>query len=148
MIVVGSWLLENEALRKGYIASCCLLFLFFDMHFLCSWKQRKTMESSVSNQKTIERVVSHRALQMGSSFSCQICVVGFLCGVCIASLFVAALTLFGLGGVSMSSISMGISQWNTSSDIISKYTDLVICVSLIAQVYLVRIQERFRGIFE
>ncbi|CAJ2628483.1 unnamed protein product [Trifolium pratense] len=47
------------------------------------------------NQKSIERVVSQKALQMGSSFPCQICVVGFLCGICLTSLFLAALTSFG-----------------------------------------------------
>ncbi|RZB49615.1 hypothetical protein D0Y65_052505 [Glycine soja] len=47
------------------------------------------------NQRSIERVVSHRALQMGTSFPCQICVVGFLCGVCLASFILAALTSFG-----------------------------------------------------
>ncbi|RYQ90970.1 hypothetical protein Ahy_B09g096875 isoform H [Arachis hypogaea] len=43
---------------------------------------------------------------MGSSFPCQICVVGFLCGVCLTSLFLAALTSFGtfqLGPISFSS---------------------------------------------
>ncbi|XP_039685063.1 uncharacterized protein [Medicago truncatula] len=47
------------------------------------------------NQKSIERVVSQRTLQMSSSFSCQICAVGFLCGVCLTSFFLAALTSFG-----------------------------------------------------
>ncbi|KAK7278216.1 hypothetical protein RJT34_23241 [Clitoria ternatea] len=61
------------------------------------------------NQKSIERVVSQRALQMGSSFPCQICVVGFLCGVCLTTLFLAALTSFGtfqFGPISFSSMSM------------------------------------------
>ncbi|PWA97753.1 hypothetical protein CTI12_AA026290 [Artemisia annua] len=46
------------------------------------------------NGKSLERIVSLKALQMGSSFSCQICVIGFLCGVCLTSLFLAALTSF------------------------------------------------------
>ncbi|CAH9115312.1 unnamed protein product [Cuscuta epithymum] len=46
-------------------------------------------------ERSLERVVSQRALQMGSSFPCQICVVGFLCGVCLTSFFLAALTSFG-----------------------------------------------------
>ncbi|XP_058770580.1 uncharacterized protein LOC131644173 [Vicia villosa] len=61
------------------------------------------------NQKSIERVVSQRALQMGNSFSCQICVVGFLSGVCLTSLFLAALTSFGtfhFGPILFSSMSM------------------------------------------
>ena len=47
------------------------------------------------DQKSLERVLSQRALQMGNSFPCKICVVGFLCGVCLTSLFLAALTSFG-----------------------------------------------------
>ncbi|KAJ0080024.1 hypothetical protein Patl1_23145 [Pistacia atlantica] len=77
------------------------------------------------NQKSLERVVSRRALQMGSSFPCQICVVGFLCGVCLTSLFLAALTSFGsfhFGGISFSSISMGAPPGNLSSEIISDVT--------------------------
>ncbi|CAI8603298.1 unnamed protein product [Vicia faba] len=61
------------------------------------------------NQKSIERVVSQRALQMGNSFSCQICVVGFLSGVCLTSLLLAALTSFGtfhFGPILFSSLSM------------------------------------------
>ncbi|KAK6915330.1 hypothetical protein RJ641_020447 [Dillenia turbinata] len=77
------------------------------------------------NQKALERVVSHKALQMGSSFPCQICVVGFLCGVCLTSLFLAALTSFGtfeFGGISFSSISTGISQLRSSSEAIDMVT--------------------------
>ncbi|GAB2246572.1 hypothetical protein Droror1_Dr00002065 [Drosera rotundifolia] len=76
----------------------------------------KMMEKE--DQKLIERVVSLKALQMSSSFPCQICVVGFLCGVCLTSLFLAALTSFGtfeFGGISFSSISTAISPWNSSS---------------------------------
>nr|XP_043632011.1 uncharacterized protein LOC122603391 [Erigeron canadensis]XP_043632013.1 uncharacterized protein LOC122603391 [Erigeron canadensis] len=47
------------------------------------------------NGKSLERIVSLKALQMGNSFSCKICVFGFLCGVCLTSLFLAALTSFG-----------------------------------------------------
>ncbi|XP_023767768.1 uncharacterized protein LOC111916345 [Lactuca sativa] len=46
------------------------------------------------NGKSLERMVSLKALQMGNSLSCQICVIGFLCGVCLTSLFLAALTSF------------------------------------------------------
>ncbi|MED6111089.1 hypothetical protein PIB30_049233 [Stylosanthes scabra] len=59
-----------------------------------------------NSSSSIERVVSQKAIQMGSSFPCQICVVGFLCGVCLTSLFLAALTSFGtfqLGPLSFSS---------------------------------------------
>ncbi|KAL3750423.1 hypothetical protein ACJRO7_011428 [Eucalyptus globulus] len=75
-----------------------------------------------SNQTAIERVVSGRALQMGSSFPCQVRVVGFLWGVCFATLFLSALTSFGAFGfsrVSLSPISMGIPQGNSSSNIIN-----------------------------
>ncbi|XP_042018068.1 uncharacterized protein LOC121765861 [Salvia splendens] len=70
------------------------------------------------NHKSLERVVSQRAFQMGSSFPCQICVVGFLCGVCITSVFLAALTSFSassFGGVSISLFSPGISAPNSST---------------------------------
>lgn len=76
------------------------------------------------NQKSLERVVSQKAYLMGSSFPCQICVVGLLCGVCLTSLFLAALTSFGtfeFGGISFSTISMamGVSPRNSSSDVIN-----------------------------
>lgn len=67
------------------------------------------------NQKYIERAVSQRALQMGSSFSCQICVVGFLSGVCLTSLFLAALTSTSTSlfrPISISTMSLG----NSTSD--------------------------------
>ncbi|KAJ0015224.1 hypothetical protein Pint_20378 [Pistacia integerrima] len=79
------------------------------------------MEVQVLKQKSLERVVSQRALQMGSSFPCQICVVVFLSGVCLTSLFLATLTSFGsleFGGISFSSISMGTPPVNSSSDMI------------------------------
>ncbi|KAF5454778.1 hypothetical protein F2P56_024418 [Juglans regia] len=74
------------------------------------------------SQKSLERIVSQKALKLGNSFSCQICVVGFLCGVCLTSLFLAALTSIGsfeFGGISFSAISMGASPQNSSSEIIS-----------------------------
>ncbi|KAF9606908.1 hypothetical protein IFM89_029507 [Coptis chinensis] len=70
-----------------------------------------------TTQKTLERVVSLKALQMGSSFPCQICVVGFLCGVCLTSFFLAALTSFSaleLGGFAFSSLSLGTLPQNSS----------------------------------
>lgn len=72
------------------------------------------------NQKSLERVVSQKALQMGNSFPCQICVVGFLSGVCLTSVFLAALTSLGtfeLAGFSFSAISVG----SSSSDMISEF---------------------------
>lgn len=75
------------------------------------------------NQKSLERVVSLKALQMGSSFPCQICVVGLLCGICLTSLFMAALTSFGtfeLGGFSFSTIALGDSAGNSSSEFVSE----------------------------
>ncbi|KAI3470690.1 hypothetical protein Pfo_027353 [Paulownia fortunei] len=72
------------------------------------------------NQKSLERVVSHKAIQMSSSFPCQICVVGFLCGVCLTSLFLAALTSFGaasVGSISFSPFSAGISNSNSNSSV-------------------------------
>lgn len=77
------------------------------------------------NQKSLERVVSQRAIQMGTSFPCQICVVGFLCGVCLTSLFLAALTSFGtfeIGGISFATFSTGISATNSNSSLINVIT--------------------------
>ncbi|XP_025013635.1 uncharacterized protein LOC8258636 isoform X2 [Ricinus communis] len=74
-------------------------------------------------RKSLERVVSQRALQMSSSFPCQLCVVGFLCGVCLTSLFLAALTslgTFAFGGISFSAVSIrNSSPWNSSSEFIN-----------------------------
>lgn len=69
------------------------------------------------NPKSLERVVSQRAFQMGSSFPCQLCVVGFLCGVCLTSFFLAALTSFGASafvGISFSTFSTGTPSLNSS----------------------------------
>ncbi|XP_058094661.1 uncharacterized protein LOC131240445 isoform X2 [Magnolia sinica] len=46
----------------------------------------------VTAQKSIERVVSQRALQMSNSSPCKICVVGFLFGACFTYFFLAVLT--------------------------------------------------------
>ncbi|CAO2837001.1 unnamed protein product [Amaranthus hypochondriacus] len=70
------------------------------------------------NQKGLERVLSQKALAMSSSFPCQICVVGFLCGVCLTSLFMASLTSFGhfqFNGIQFHQISAGILPWNSDS---------------------------------
>lgn len=73
------------------------------------------------NQKSIERVVSQRAMQMGSSFPCQICVVGFLCGICLTSLFLATLTSFGAFHFNPTLFSsMSIANSTTSHNNISK----------------------------
>ncbi|XP_020551153.1 uncharacterized protein LOC105166568 isoform X1 [Sesamum indicum] len=74
------------------------------------------------NQKSLDRVVSQRAFLMGSSFPCQICVFGFLCGVCLTSLFLAALTSFGAassGSISFSPFSTGISASNSTSSMVT-----------------------------
>ncbi|KAG5532939.1 hypothetical protein RHGRI_027251 [Rhododendron griersonianum] len=67
--------------------------------------------------KAVEMVVSQRALQMGTSFPCRICVVGFLFGVCLTTLLLAALTSgsFAFGGISFSSFSNGVTSWNPST---------------------------------
>ncbi|KAF7805228.1 uncharacterized protein G2W53_044339 [Senna tora] len=73
------------------------------------------------NHKSLERVVSHKALQMGSSFPCQICVVGFLCGICLTSLFLAALTSFAtfqFGPISFSAMSIA----NSTSGVLDMVT--------------------------
>ncbi|KAF7133320.1 hypothetical protein RHSIM_Rhsim09G0136200 [Rhododendron simsii] len=84
-----------------------------------------------SKDNSIERVVSQRALQMGNSFPCQICVFGVLFGACLATLFLAALSTslgtFAFGGISFSAtaFSSGITSWNSSSDIINMVTEQV-----------------------
>ncbi|KAE9451243.1 hypothetical protein C3L33_16879, partial [Rhododendron williamsianum] len=65
---------------------------------------------------------------MGNSSPCQICVVGFLFGACLTTLFLAALSTslgtFAFGGISFSAtaFSNGITSWNSSSDITHKVT--------------------------
>ncbi|XP_019192131.1 PREDICTED: uncharacterized protein LOC109186560 [Ipomoea nil] len=71
------------------------------------------------NQRSLERVVSQRALQMGSSFPCQICVVGFLSGICLTSLFMAALTSFGAFEFGAISFSPGFLASNSTSRLIA-----------------------------
>ncbi|GFS30194.1 hypothetical protein Acr_00g0010670 [Actinidia rufa] len=78
-----------------------------------------------SNQKSLERVVSQTAMKMGNSFPCQICVLGFFCGICLTTLSLAALTSFGtfvFGGISFSTFSNGIANLNSSSDTINMVT--------------------------
>ncbi|XP_030503970.2 uncharacterized protein LOC115719173 [Cannabis sativa] len=81
------------------------------------------------NQKSLERVVSQKALQMGNSFPCQICVVGFLSGICLTTVFLAALTSLGtfeLGGFSFSAISMGTSTSDMiNCDFVPKATEKI-----------------------
>ncbi|KAF7132240.1 hypothetical protein RHSIM_Rhsim09G0136500 [Rhododendron simsii] len=63
---------------------------------------------------------------MGNSFPCRICVVGFLIGVCLTTLFLAGLMTslgtFAFGGNSFSTFSNGITSWDSSSDIIHMVT--------------------------
>lgn len=97
------------------------------------------MESLNQKSASLERVVSQKALQMGSSFPCQICVVGFLCGVCLTTLFMAVLTTlgtFGFGGASFFAISPQNSSLNSSSQVISKSLNLSVCSVLVLQVEL------------
>ena len=77
-------------------------------------------EMEAPSQKSLEKVVSQRALQMSSSFPCQICVVCFLCGVCLTSLFLAALTTFGTFEFGVFSFA-GFSTWNSTTQMISKW---------------------------
>ena len=72
------------------------------------------------SQKSLEKVLSQRALQMSSSFPCQICVVGLLCGVCLTSLFLAALTSIGTFEFGVFSFS-GFSAMNSTTQMISKW---------------------------
>ncbi|XP_042516312.1 uncharacterized protein LOC122090704 isoform X2 [Macadamia integrifolia] len=71
-----------------------------------------------SSQKTLERIISQKALQMSSSFPCQICVVGFLLGVCLTYFFMAALTSWvEFGGASFLSHSPGLPSQSLTSHI-------------------------------
>lgn len=47
-----------------------------------------------SPQKHLERMISHRAMQMSNSFPCKIWALGFICGVCITYLFLVVSTPF------------------------------------------------------
>ncbi|XP_043692133.1 uncharacterized protein LOC122642658 isoform X2 [Telopea speciosissima] len=77
------------------------------------------METSA--QKTLDRIVSQKALQMSNSFPCQICVLGFLLGVCLTYFFMAALTSWvEFGGVSFSSPSPGFPSQNLTSPVIDR----------------------------
>lgn len=70
------------------------------------------------DQRGLDRVLSQKALAMSSSFPCQICVVGFLCGICLTSLFLAAITSFGhfeFNGFQFHEISAPILSWNSDS---------------------------------
>lgn len=68
------------------------------------------------DQKSLERVVSQKALQIGTSFPCKICVMGFLCGVCLASLFLAALTSFATFQPFSSTFSNGFSTMDSGKN--------------------------------
>ncbi|CAD5332985.1 unnamed protein product [Arabidopsis thaliana] len=66
-------------------------------------------------------MVSEKALKLGNSFPCQICVVGILCGICFTSLFLAALTSLGtfeLAAFSLSASSSAFLPYNSTSHII------------------------------
>lgn len=63
-------------------------------------------------QKSFERAISQKALQMSSSTPCKVWVLGFFCGVCITYLFLVSLTPFRTEqfGLIFSSSSGGVSQ--------------------------------------
>ncbi|KAF3501734.1 hypothetical protein F2Q69_00039740 [Brassica cretica] len=73
-------------------------------------------ESSIS-MKSLERLVSDKASKLGNSFPCQICVVGFLCGICLTSLFLAALTSLGTFGLTAFSFSSVFPPCNSTSQV-------------------------------
>lgn len=58
-------------------------FFLWSYLFLDEKVKSQEVEMDPTAPKSLERVVSQRALQMSISFSCQVCVVGFLCGVCV-----------------------------------------------------------------
>ncbi|CAN6479544.1 unnamed protein product [Victoria cruziana] len=52
------------------------------------------MQQGSGSHRSLERVVSQRALEMSSNISCKVGVVCFLCGVCVTYLLLAAMTSF------------------------------------------------------
>ncbi|WZZ01400.1 hypothetical protein YC2023_073728 [Brassica napus] len=80
--------------------------------------------SSGISMKSLERVVSDKALKLGNSFPCQICVVGFLCGICLTSLFLAALTSIGTFELAAFSFSSFSPPCNSTSQIINMGADI------------------------
>ncbi|OAY76947.1 hypothetical protein ACMD2_07459 [Ananas comosus] len=74
----------------------------------------KKMESA--NQKSLERAISQKALQMSSSTPCKIWVLGFFCGVCITYFFLVVLSPFRTDtfGLGYSSSQTAISPISTS----------------------------------
>lgn len=67
-------------------------FFLWSYLFLDEKVKSQEVEMDPTAPKSLERAVSQRALQMSSSFPCQVCVVGFLCGICVTYFFQAALT--------------------------------------------------------
>lgn len=55
-------------------------------------EKSQELEMDPTTQKSLERVVSQRALQMSNSFPCKAGVVAFLCGVCVTYFFLGAVT--------------------------------------------------------
>lgn len=78
------------------------------------------------SMKSLERVVSDKALKLGNSFPCQICVVGFLCGICLTSLFLAALTSIGTFELAAFSFSSFSPPCNSTSQIISMFPEVLV----------------------
>ncbi|XP_077227164.1 uncharacterized protein LOC143860421 isoform X2 [Tasmannia lanceolata] len=68
--------------------------------------------------KSLERVISQKALQMSNSFPCKICMVGFLFGVFLMYLFLAPHGLFKTAesGVGYSALAVAIPHNSTSLD--------------------------------
>lgn len=102
------------------------VFVFFGKFSISKDKEKtKTWNLGLvlsMSMKSLERVVSEKALKLGNSFPCQICVVGFLCGICLTSLFLAALT--SLGTFELAAFSFSSSAFppcnSSTSHIISK----------------------------
>ncbi|MED6131132.1 hypothetical protein PIB30_007103 [Stylosanthes scabra] len=81
------------------------------------------MEAAV-NQKSFERAVSMRALQMGNSYPCMVCVVGFLFGVCLASFILAALTSLGTFQLGIGRFSFSMLNLTFHSDSLSQSNNI------------------------
>ncbi|XP_074292823.1 uncharacterized protein LOC141619702 [Silene latifolia] len=72
------------------------------------------------DRRGLDRVVFQKAYVMSSSFSCQVCVVGFIFGVGLTSLVFAALTSFvrfDLDSVQFHHIAASVVPWNSETAI-------------------------------
>ena len=82
-----------------------------------------------SPQKSLERIISQRAMQMSNSFPCKIWALGFICGVCITYLLLVASTPFRTAQLGfLYAISSGAVSQNSSFTHLGKEFGYIITV--------------------